>query len=202
MRTPQSNCITTIDFRSRCRISKSMNQLTQGCSLPDGLAASGPNADYAGQLMLFGQFVGDWEVDFTVHRPDGEKQIEKAEWHFGWVLDGRAIQDVFVIPRRSDWQNSTWARPDYGTCLCFYDASIEGWRVVWISPRHAEVFTFTARLVADEIILEGKDKDNLPMRWIFSNITANSFQWRRVGSPHNGATWQLQKDMIVQRAGK
>ena len=37
------------------------------------------------------------------------------------------------------------------------------------------------------------------MRWIFSNITANSFQWRRVVSPDNGATWQLQKDMMVQR---
>jgi len=165
----------------------------------DGLVAGGPSADYADKLMLFGQFVGDWEVDFTVYGADGSKQNEKAEWHFGWVLEGRAIQDVFIIPRRSDRERSEWSRSDYGTCLRFYDAAIDAWRVVWVSPPHGEILTFIARQLGGEIVLEGKDMDETPMRWVFSEITRDSFHWRRVFSADNGATWQLHKEMTVRR---
>jgi hypothetical protein len=167
--------------------------------LLDGLAASEPYPDYAEKLMLFGQFVGDWEADFTVYEPDGRKEMAKAEWHFGWVLDGRAIQDVFTIPRRKDRQTSNWSRHDYGTCLRFYDPKIDGWRVVWVSPVHGEVFTFTAVQIDDEIVLEGKDLNGTPMRWIFSEITQDSFRWRRVFSLDGGASWQLRKEMNVRR---
>jgi len=176
-----------------------VNQKMLSSTPPQGLAASGPDVDYAEKLMLFGQFVGDWEVDFTVYGPDGRREIEKAEWHFGWVLEGRAIQDVFIIPSRSDRERSKWVRKDYGTCLRFYDPAIDAWRVVWVSPPHGEILVFTARQVGNEIVLEGKDVDATPMRWIFSDITPNSFRWRRVFSPDGGATWQLHKEMTVRR---
>jgi len=178
-----------------------VNQEKRSSTPPEGLASVGPDADYAEQLRLFGQFVGDWEVDFTVYGPDGTREIERAEWHFGWVLQGRAIQDVFIIPRRADRENSNWTRQDYGTCLRFYDPSIDCWRVVWVSPFHGEIITFTARQVGDEIVLAGKDVDGTPMRWIFSRITPSSFHWRRVFSTDDGATWQLHKEMTVRRVG-
>jgi len=37
----------------------------------DALRASGPRPDLAGRLMLFGQFVGGWEVDITNYGTDG-----------------------------------------------------------------------------------------------------------------------------------
>lgn len=166
---------------------------------PEGLAAAGPNAAYAEKLMLFGQFVGDWAVDFTVYGPDNNKQSVKAEWHFGWVLDGRAIQDVFIVPSREARETSNWSRQDYGTCLRFYDPGLDSWRVVWVSPRHGEILTFNAAQVGDEIVLEGKDLDDTPMRWIFSDITTNSFHWRRVLSTDGGITWQLHKEMSARR---
>jgi len=166
---------------------------------PQGLGASDPHGDYADKLMLFGQFVGDWEADFTVYGPDGSKQVTKAEWHFGWVLEGRAVQDVFIIPSRSDPAESGWTRPDYGTCLRFYDPAIDACRVVWISPGHGEILVFTARQVNDEIILEGEDLEGTAMRWIFSKITPNSFHWRRMFSTDGGTTWQLHKEMNVRR---
>jgi len=175
-----------------------VNHPTKGFLAPEGLVAVAPNADHADKLMLFGQFVGDWEVDFTVHEPTGSETV-KAEWHFGWVLEGRAIQDVFIVPRRTDREDSNWTRDDYGTCLRFYDPNLDYWRVVWISPRHGEIITLTARKIGDEIVLEGKDLDDTPMRWIFSNIVSNSFHWRRVFSDDGGTTWQLHKEMIVRR---
>ena len=172
---------------------------TQNSTAPEGLAANGPNIDYADKLMLFGQFVGDWEVDFTVYGPDGSKQIEKAEWHFGWILEGRAIQDVWIIPQRAEREKSDFPRKDYGTALRFYDPTIDAWQIVWFSPLHRELLTFTGRQIGEEIVLEGKDLDETPMRWIFSNITPNSFRWQRILSTDSGATWKLHKEMTVRR---
>jgi len=165
----------------------------------EGLVSNGPSPDLADKLRLFGQFVGDWEAEFTAYAPDGSRQMEKAEWHFGWVLEGRAIQDVWIIPRRSDRETSNFTRRDYGTTLRFYDPSLDAWQAVWVSPPHGEVITFIARKVGDEIVLEGKDPEDAPMRWIFSLITSDSFHWRRVFSSDGGQTWKLQKEMSVRR---
>ena len=48
-------------------------------------------------MMLFGQFVGDWECDVVLIQPEGSKINGSCEWHFGWVLQGRAICR-FVAP--------------------------------------------------------------------------------------------------------
>ena len=174
---------------------------TRSSAGPEGLAAEGPGAGLADKLRLFGQFVGDWEADFTVYSPEGTKQTEKGEWHFGWVLEGRAIQDVWIIPRRSERDKEGWARSDYGTAIRFYDPEIDAWRVVWVSPPHGELLTFTGRQLGDEIVLEGNDREGSLMRWVFSKITRQSFHWRRIVSLDGGKTWRLHKEMLVRRVG-
>jgi len=150
--------------------------------------------------MLFGQFVGDWDVDFTVHGPDGARQTEKAEWHFGWILEGRAIQDVWIVPRREERDKSSPVKSDYGTTIRFYDPAIDAWRVVYVSPLHGDLLTFVARQVGDEPGFPAVRGDGSPMRWIFSEITGQSFRWRRVVSPDGGKTRRLHKEMCVRRA--
>jgi hypothetical protein len=55
-----------------------------------GLNSSGPNPALAEKLNVFGQFIGDWECEVVSVEPDGKRVKGQAEWHFGWVLDGRA----------------------------------------------------------------------------------------------------------------
>ena len=172
----------------------------QVVSVPQGLAAEGPAADLADKMMLFGQFAGDWDVDFTVYGADGARQTEKAEWHFGWILEGRAIQDVWIVPRREEHDKAGPVKSDYGTTIRFYDPAIDAWRVVYVSPLQGDLLTFVARKVGDEIVLEGHDPEGSPMRWVFSEITEQSFRWRRVVSTDGGKTWRLQKEMTVRRA--
>ena len=68
----------------------------------DVLGAAGPHADHSRQLMLYGQSVGAWEGTVVVHRRDGTRHEESCEVHFGWVLEGRAVQDVWIAPVRKD----------------------------------------------------------------------------------------------------
>jgi uncharacterized protein len=45
------------------------NNLPQSSAVLEGLLASGPHPEVAEQLQLFGQFVGDWDVDWIGYQP-------------------------------------------------------------------------------------------------------------------------------------
>ena len=167
-------------------------------SMINVLQANGPHPDLAEQLMLFGQFVGAWDVDITFIAPDGAKKEMKGEWHFGWALEGRAIVDVWIVPRRS--LRSPSEHYEYGTTLRFFDPTIQAWRATWIGPEHHLVLPFIARQVGDEIILEGSFAEGELTRWIFSDVTATSFHWRAMESSDDGTTWTKVQEMVGRRA--
>jgi len=60
--------------------------------------ADGPTADRAGKMDLYGRFVASWDLDVAQFREHGMRRQRKGEWHFGWALQGRAIQDVWIVP--------------------------------------------------------------------------------------------------------
>ncbi len=89
----------------------------------------------------------------------------------------------------------------FGTTIRFYDPKVDAHRIIWIDPVGSIVQTFVARPVGDEIILEGKTVDNKhPERWIFSEITDDSFHWRAVESRDDGKTWQMTQNIWARRA--
>ena len=65
-----------------------------------GLNADGPAADRAARMDLYAWLIGSWDLDVIEYHEDGSTRRRPAEWHFGWVLEGRAIQDVWIIPPR------------------------------------------------------------------------------------------------------
>ena len=71
-------------------------------SFLDVLCADGPGRDRADEMALYGQFIGSWEADIITHERSGLEHRGSGEIHFAWVLEGRAIQDVWMIPRRSE----------------------------------------------------------------------------------------------------
>jgi hypothetical protein len=163
------------------------------------LAAPGPHPGLAGEMKLFGQFVGSWELDVTWHEGAHAGQTAKGEWHFAYVLEGRAIEDVWIVPSRAERLRG--AEPyEWGTTLRFYDAAIGAWRSTWIGPAQGAVIPFIGRAVGGEIVLEGRSAEDWPMRWIFSDMTPDTFRWRQMRSPDGGATWRLYQSMAVRRA--
>ena len=169
-------------------------------SMIEALQAHGPHPDLAEHLMLFGQFVGAWDVDVTNIASDGTKEEFKGEWHFGWVLAGRAVMDVWITPRRLlRRQGDPY---EYGATLRFFDPTIQAWRSTWIGPVRHLVQPFIARQVDDEIILEGSFAPGNQTRWIFSHITPTSFDWRNLESSDDGATWRCVQKMAAQRASR
>jgi hypothetical protein len=159
----------------------------------DVLAAAGPHPDHAEKLMLFGQFVGAWDFDEFFTTPDDERHDMTGEWHFGWVLEGRAVQDVLICPPRGDGP----AR-EYGSTVRFYDPDIGAWQITWITPPRRAVVRLVGRPLDDQIVLEGDGATGI-LRWTFSDIASETFTWRGYVSRDAGATWQQREEMRLRR---
>jgi len=158
----------------------------------DFLLSSGPATEYADKLMQYGQFVGSWDIDCTWFDSTGAQTQKKGEWHFGWILGGRGVQDVLFVKG---------APPEnYGTTLRCYDPSLDAWHIVWMQPYGREFVHLIGRKVGDRMINEGCGYNLTQLeRWSFTEITASSFVWRGEISTDNGQTWILQQEMRAVR---
>jgi hypothetical protein len=57
----------------------------------EALEADGPYPEYVDKTMLFGRLVGSWDIICRFFGESGNVTKEAVgEWHFGWVLEGRA----------------------------------------------------------------------------------------------------------------
>src|SRR6266536_38701 len=106
---------------------------------------------------LFGWMIGSWELDAVLHDARGNVQQTKGEVHASWVLEGRAIQDLFIFPRRADRHPGPPSPGDrYGTTLRTYDRTIGAWRVEFINPADASTgAALVAHREGDEIAMDG-----------------------------------------------
>ena len=170
-----------------------------GDSMFDALRADGPHPELADRLMLFGQFVGAWDLAITNLPPGGPRTEVAGEVHFAWGLEGRAVVDVWIAPRRGSRGGD--GPGFYGTTVRFFDPRIDAWRSTWIAPASGAVLPFTGRQVGEEIVLEGSFAEGTLTRWIFSGITPERFRWRAAQSADGGATWTTVQEMAARRAG-
>ncbi len=156
------------------------------------LSASGPHVGLGSMALLFDRFVGIWDLDCELIAADGETTRFHGAWVFGWVVDGRVIQDVLI-------DGEIVAGKRRGTTLRFYEAHSGQWHVVWIPPESGNVITLRGGAAGDRIVLVGKDVDGADLRWSFNDIQPDSFLWRGEISRDGGQTWRTEQVMRVQR---
>lgn len=163
------------------------------------LFSEGPHPEHRSALMLFGQFVGSWELDATWYEDGEPVRRERGEWHFFWVLEGRAIQDVWIVPPRSERPARGADCYEYGATLRFFDPTLGAWRSTWHGPMKHTVIPFIARQEGEEIVLSGRHGDGRALRWIFSDISSHGFHWRSEALEAAGEEWELLQDFVVRR---
>lgn len=161
------------------------------------LTAELSEADRPDQLMEFGRFVGSWDLEASFFEEDGTSEHTSAEWHFGWILGGRAIQDVLIFPALGE--GSLDAAHRMGTSVRFYDAAERLWRVVWINPAFGTMYKLAGGMDGDRMVLDGDPHDGEPTQWIFEEITDDSFVWRGLSSDTERTDWRLIQDMRARR---
>jgi hypothetical protein len=165
----------------------------------EALYSAGFNSELNKGEDLFGQFVGNWEFEWFNRDTNDFVKYEKGEWIFSWILEGRVIQDVWIIPGRDRRYKQGLPKGEFGTTLRFYNIKSKVWNVVWIGPVNGNLNTFEARKTGDEIVLEETNRKSGMQRWIFSEISSNKFHWRAIKSDDGGKNWKLTEEMNVIR---
>jgi hypothetical protein len=163
-----------------------MNDMTQ-TGFMRALHSAEPAVDRARGLELYGWLIGDWTMTTITHRDDGSVHNGTGEIHFGWVLEGRAIQDVWVIHGLF-----------YGTTLRVYDPGLDAWHIIWSDPVRQYYARQIARPQGNDIVQVGTH-DKETVRWTFTDIAADSFRWVGERSADGGKTWALQSDYRATR---
>jgi hypothetical protein len=160
------------------------------------LHSEGPLALLADPLNLFGRFIGAWDLVWHGQDPAGIPIEVRGKLDFGWILGGRAIQDVWQMP--SDPADAGRMRAFHGTTIRFFDPAIGAWRSTWLDPLNGRVRRFLGRPVGEAIVLEGLDDDPRE-RWSFHDITTESFRWLGEESLDGGGSWVLRQEIWGRR---
>jgi hypothetical protein len=158
----------------------------------EGLPAHGPASDLRDKLQLFGQFIGSWDI--VEHRYPLSRLRAEGEVHFNWILDGRAVQDVW-----GSLDPKTHRLIPWGTTIRYYDPHLDAWRSTWIAPRQKLVRRFIGRKLGDEIVLQEEDRGGRTERWVFSDIRPGSFRWYALKRKRRGSPWRIVEEMRVKR---
>ncbi|MEY9105326.1 hypothetical protein ABH999_001522 [Bradyrhizobium yuanmingense] len=163
------------------------------------LHASAPHPEHTAALQLYGRFVGDWDAEITAFGPDGRSHTAPGEIHFGWVLEGRAVQDVWIIPRPAGSAAFPIAGNWYGTTLRVYDPAMDAWRISWFDPGRRVFRQQIGRPRGEDIVQEGTTESGELTRWSFTEITGDSFRWRGEVKPATAVDWRLMVEVRARR---
>jgi hypothetical protein len=163
----------------------------------ENLRAPNVHPGYEEKLHTFGQFIGVWDMDIQLFNKANQIVYHQpGVWMFSWILDGRAIQDVIVGPPKLDPANG---ERRIGTTIRYYNETTKRWHITFMTPTGQIYIHLEGGPKGDAIVLEGKDTDGSTLRWMFTEITPQSFHWRGYTSPNNGKTWRLEQEMFAKR---
>jgi hypothetical protein len=154
----------------------------------DALHADAPAPDRDAKMGLYGWLIGSWTMDAVVHLGDGKRHEGSGEIHFGWVLQGRAVQDVWILPDVF-----------YGTTLRIYDPGLDAWHILWSDPLRQFYTRQIGRACGRDIVQEGTNDAGDGVRWSFTEITPHSFRWLGERSRDGGASWERQAEFVAKR---
>ena len=154
----------------------------------DALISQAAAPDRAQKMQLYGWLIGSWTMDAVVSPDHGARHRGTGEIYFRWALQGRAIQDVWILPGVF-----------YGTTLRIYDPGIDAWHILWSDPLRQFYARQIGRAQGDDIVQIGENDAGETLRWSFTSITPSSFRWIGERSRDDGKSWDLQAEFFAQR---
>ena len=143
--------------------------------ISDRKSASLPEA-----FNYFGKLIGSWNIDYI----DNNESLEiQGEWHFSWVLEGMAIQDVIILPGY-----------EYGTSLRLYNPNTNAWDIAY--GYTGKIIRLEARKQNDKIVLTFVNDER--RKWVFTKIEDYSFHWQNITVKEN-EEWHINAEIFAKR---
>ena len=175
--------------------------MTQHDSFLEAILSTGRSPEIPETADAYGWLIGGWNLDVCHYAAVDVTALRiKGEAHFGWVLEGRAVQDVWIMPRRSERAVDTGKTNNmYGTTLRVWDASIQAWHITWINPVSGHREEQIGRWRGKDVVQEGVRPDGTQTRWRFTEITRDLFHWIGEARKPEGGDWKLEGEFRARR---
>jgi hypothetical protein len=161
-------------------------------TMTEALAAPGRAPEIPLEHDVYGWLVGSWDLDVIRYLADVRDRGIRGEAHFAWVLEGRAIQDVWIM--KAEGIVNT-----YGMTFRVWDPDLYAWRVTWTNPISGRRDELVGRRHGRDLEQIGTHGDGTPIRWLFTEITDDSFRWTGEALEPDGATWKLESEFHARR---
>jgi hypothetical protein len=165
------------------------------------LGATGRSPEIPEYADAYGWLVGSWDLDVLHYWAiDVRDRGLKCEAHFSWVREGRAVQDIWIMPPPS----ARTAQIDptmnmYGTTLRVWEASLRSWRITWLNPvagiREEQLGAWSGR----DVVQLGSRPDGTKTRWSYTEITPRSFHWIGEAQSPDSQHWILEGEFRARR---
>jgi uncharacterized protein len=169
--------------------------------MQNALLANGPSPKLTPEDRIYDWLLGSWSVRVVDYFDDGSQRENTGEWHFSYVLEGRAIQDVWISPPRSQRDAGMPKECNrYGTSVRAFRPNDRKWDVTWINPVTGTRDLLIGRQDGNDIVQEGRDAEGHLIRWVFTDIAKNSARWYGESSTDGGKTWKLGAEFFLSRA--
>ena len=151
------------------------------------LASAKPSSELTiAELFDLDWLIGGWAGEVRDYDEGGSERVSRGEWWFSWVLEGRAMQDVWMVP------NSR-----YGSTLRCFDWADGLWHVSWRNPVSGAHNELAGRRRGDAMVLEGT-ADGARIRWSFLDIQNSKMHWTGEERISDG-TWKLRSEFFLNR---
>lgn len=173
---------------------------TRKLSFESALLSTGRSPEIPESEDTYGWLVGSWELKVLNYWVDVRDRGIGGEVHANWVLEGRAVQDVWIMPPLAErTQELDKVANMFGTTLRVWDPSIRAWRITWINPVTAQQEQQIGRRMGDEIVQIGCHANGVPSKWRFTEITRDSFHWIGEFLEPDGRTWKTAGEFLAAR---
>ena len=160
----------------------------------DALVSKGKSNLVPERDNLYGQFVGEWDFEWVDSLgATGERHV-KGEWIFAWVLEGTAIQDVFICPSRTARIKDYQPDAAYATSVRMYNPSTGMWDILYTELGGAAMLE--GKREGDKIVQTEVNEKRI--KWVFSEITMTSFHWQRLVKKEDGS-WETEAELFAVR---
>lgn len=165
------------------------------------LAAEGRSPEIPDAADVYGWLCGSWDLSILRYgQVDVSARGVTGEVHAARVLEGRAVQDVWIMPSRGDRKpDSDRMMNMYGTTLRSWDPSIQAWRIDWTNPVRGHHEEQVGQWNGKDIVQLGTRRDGTKTRWTFTEITRDSFHWRGEILRPGETAWVLEGEFLARR---
>jgi hypothetical protein len=169
---------------------------------PHALVSTVRSPDIPDAADLYGFLVGSWALEVRHYAGADVTALGiSGELHAARVLEGRGVQDTWIMPTRAARTAPfDTARNMYGTTLRIWDSALAAWRIAWINPARNHAEQQIGRSRGKDIVQLGHRPDGTATRWMFVEVTPRSFHWLGDTLERDGVSWRREGEFVATRS--